>query len=454
MTEQENEPRVYNAAEVFNFENEMTGRASLDWNCIDGTTRSYIELDTGKDYGHTIWGEKIKLYIEKADGYSREYPFILAIGGTYEDVLNDIAKGQNVYPDVDNVVEGYNAGEDYSKRFNNPENVKLIGFENEEDATKFIIDTFDKHLYDRAFNQMIAKDTYMDSQTLESLIVEDRVNPAWRNEEGKCAFDYDTDEADKLMQLYKDKEWEIPIATQDAEQGHGEAPAPDAPKPHYTVERVPFGEWMARPENAAMRPLIDTLKGHKEIPLYVYTIPNAAKERDGAACAISINSHPGRGAVAMFHMCYKEMEGKDNKGTGIVYRDHTIDCNNFTCAQQEALHHVLSAVGLSTAGVDEAQRGQYTLKTHAFANDTDLLNAYIKVTKAYLTRSQDKSLTDIVVASGNALLHFNADENKRLGNKLISLGATNPKQLGKILARAVSPQKKRQEKSKDTGYER
>lgn len=51
MTEQEDEPRVYNAAEVFNFEDEMTGRAGLDWHCIDGTTRSYIELDTGKDYG-------------------------------------------------------------------------------------------------------------------------------------------------------------------------------------------------------------------------------------------------------------------------------------------------------------------------------------------------------------------------------------------------------------------
>lgn len=445
-TKETNEPCVYNADEIFNFENEFTSEPCIDWQPIDGETKSYIEIDNGQEYGRDSSGNKKRLYIEKADGYSDIYPFILAINGDIGEIIDKIAKEKNVYPDIDNVIEGYSPNIDYSDSLTDDLDVKaLIGFEKEGDVDKFIIDTFDKRLYDRAFNQLIEKDVFMDNQTLENLVV-NYVDPTWKNKNGKCAFDYDTREAKYLKELYKNNDWEIPVTVQKSD-----APAKEMEKPHYTVQRIPFGKWMARSENADMRPMIDTLKGYMEIPLYVYTIPGITKEHNGEAVAISINSHPGRNALAVFSMCNIKNAYTNEKGIlQTIYREHTIDCTTFKSAEEKALHHVLSFVGID----EQRNKEQYTVETEQYKSNKDLLNAYTKIAKAYMTRSPDNSLMDMFASSGNALSHFSQSEQKQLKETLKTLGVNNPERLGKMLTHTVNSTEKKRNKTKNAGYER
>lgn len=416
-TSEKKEPRVYNAEEVFTVSNE-DGEVGLDWNSIgDGQEISYIELDTGKNYGYDWAGNGLKLYIEKADNYSNDYPCVLAINGSYEDLLQEIAEERHTYPDIDNVVEEYDEETDYSKRFNNTDEKALIGFTDFDSPEKFILDTFDKHLYDRAFNQMAEKNVPISARGIEAIIYSGKVDLEWRNEYNKCAFNFGTEVSQKLIDFYKEHDWEIPQNLASKE------------KSHCIIERVPFGKWMARPENTKMRPIIDTLKKYMKTPLYVYEIPNDNTTYSGQAVALGINRHSEEDPITVFTMASSQNR---------PFINTVEDFKTLTKAKQRALHLALVPHNIDYL----AEKDLYTLKTQEYKTDKDVFNEYIKIAKLYMERNagddKDNEIKNILEAGGNALSYFTTDEQKRLGSVLKSMGMNKSNKLEKILSDEIA----------------
>lgn len=238
-----------------------------------------------------------------------------------------------------------------------------------------------------------------------------------------------------------------------------------AEKAHYIIQRTPFDKWMKRPENTGMLPLLDTLKRTKEIPLYVYEMPDIpiGKGYERTPCFLSLNGDPRRQTYTAFST-YKANQGIYTEGQRYSVG---CPCETLEKAEQTILSHILTL-----AGIDANKEMKYcAIKTESYKNSEALFDAFAKLIKAHLKRRPIKSIYDpesnvqaILYASSDAFTHFNNLEQIQIRDILstfykqkserLAKCTDSSERLAKVLYRVATNSTRKKNNNRDEGYGR